>query len=80
MQFRADCGMLGGVMDQHPSSIEQLTSDTFCSTTLGIDKSSTASSSAFATNGDIVEIAAMEASEVFRKAALSQGDDDDSTP
>lgn len=51
----------------------QLTSEAFCSSAVGIDKSSL---SANAIVGDNVVIAAMEANEVFMKADLSQVDDD----
>ena len=52
-----------------------LTSAAFCSSALGIAKSSTIASSAKAIDGDIVEIAAIDASDVLRKADLSHGDD-----
>ena len=50
----------------------QLTSAAFCSSAVGIDKSSL---SANAIVGDNVVIAAMEANEVFMKADLSQVDE-----
>eukprot|EP00585_Thalassiosira_rotula_P004809 CAMPEP_0196143020 /NCGR_PEP_ID=MMETSP0910-20130528/12570_1 /TAXON_ID=49265 /ORGANISM="Thalassiosira rotula, Strain GSO102" /LENGTH=71 /DNA_ID=CAMNT_0041404405 /DNA_START=381 /DNA_END=596 /DNA_ORIENTATION=+ len=48
-------------------------SDAFCSSALGIDKSST-ESSARATEGENA-MAAIDANEVFKKSDLSRGDD-----
>lgn len=60
---------------QRDEPYHQLTSAAFCSSGEGIDRSSTAESSANATAGDSVVTAAIEASDVLRKADLSHGDD-----